>query len=93
MICRCLAFALLAGAAAAAPTFKISFPKERSATAIDGRLLLVLSTDPSAEPRMQINDTPGTQMIFGVDVVGLAPVKSRPSMIPLLVIRYPVLRR
>lgn len=73
MNCRYLAFVMLAGAAAAAPTFKISFPKERNASAIDGRLLLVLSTDPSAEPRMQINDTPGTQMIFGVDVAGLAP--------------------
>jgi Putative esterase len=73
MICRSLAFLLLAGVAAAAPIFKISFPKERSTSAIDGRLLLVLSTDPSAEPRMQINDTPGTQMIFGVDVSGLAP--------------------
>ncbi len=73
MICRCLAFVLLAGVAMGAPAFKISFPKERSASAIDGRLLLVLSTDPSAEPRMQINDTPGTQMIFGVDVTGFAP--------------------
>jgi hypothetical protein len=73
MNCRYINFVLLAGIAAAAPTFKISFPKERSESPIDGRLLLILSTYPSAEPRMQINDTPQTQMIFGVDVTGLAP--------------------
>ncbi len=39
-------------------------------------MLLLLSTDPSAEPRMQINDTPKTQMVFGVDVDGLKPDES-----------------
>jgi hypothetical protein len=58
---------------ASAQSFRVSFPKERSAKALDGRLLLLLSTDPSEEPRMQIDDTPRSQMIFGVDVDGLAP--------------------
>jgi hypothetical protein len=88
MIFRSAALVLLAGVAAAAPTFKISFPKERSTSAIDGRLLLVLSTDPSAEPRMQINDTPGTQMIFGVDVSGLAP--GQPATVDASAFGYPV---
>jgi hypothetical protein len=57
----------------AAQTFRVSFPKERSAKPLDGRLLLLLSTDPSEEPRMQINDTPSSQLIFGVTVDGLAP--------------------
>ncbi|HMF76009.1 MAG TPA: alpha/beta hydrolase-fold protein, partial [Bryobacteraceae bacterium] len=68
--------ALYIGAAAvatAAPKFSISFPKENVASPLDGRLLLLLSSDSSAEPRMQINDTPATQLIFGVDVDGLAP--------------------
>src|SRR5208283_5057054 len=64
---------MLAAMAAASPRFSVSFPKEQSAAPLDGRLLLVVSTDPSAEPRMQINDTPSTQMIFGVDVDGLQP--------------------
>jgi len=67
----------LAGAwrshASAAPRFSVTFPKERSAQPLDGRILLLLSTDPSAEPRMQINDTPRTQLVFGMDVDGLAP--------------------
>jgi hypothetical protein len=56
-----------------AQSFTVSFPKEHSAKPLDGRLLLLLSTDPSEEPRMQIDDTPRSQMIFGMTVDGLAP--------------------
>src|SRR3979411_2942604 len=55
-------------APATPPQFSVSFPKERSAQPLDGRLLLLLSNDPSAEPRMQISLAPRTQMIFGQDV-------------------------
>src|ERR1039457_751436 len=73
-IVRALAVALLVALPTlSAQWFSVSFPKERSATPLDGRLLLILSTDPSAEPRMQVNDTPKTQLIFGVDVDGLQP--------------------
>ena len=58
---------------AAAATFSVSFPKEQSAGPLDGRLLLIVSTDPSAEPRMQVNNSPNTQMIFGMDVDSLEP--------------------
>jgi hypothetical protein len=58
---------------AADARISVSFPKERSAQPIDGRLLLLLSTDPAAEPRMQINDSPQTQIIFGSDVDGMRP--------------------
>ncbi len=51
--------------------FSVSFPKGRSEKPIDGRILLLLSTDPSAEPRMQINDSPRTEMVFGKDVDAL----------------------
>ncbi|HET9801780.1 MAG TPA: hypothetical protein VFP96_00955, partial [Candidatus Acidoferrum sp.] len=53
--------------------FSISFPKERSAAPLDGRLLLLLSTDPSAEPRNQISISYKTQAVFGVDVDGMKP--------------------
>jgi hypothetical protein len=53
--------------------FSVSFPKERSAQPLDGRLVLLLSNDSSAEPRMQIGLTPKTQMVFGVDVDQLQP--------------------
>jgi hypothetical protein len=59
--------------AVAAARFSITFPKEQSASPLDGRLLLILSTDPSAEPRMQVNVSPRSQMVFGIDVDGLRP--------------------
>jgi len=62
-----------AAAIAQAPQFSVSFPKERSATPLDGRVFVLLSTDPSAEPRNQISISYKTQGIFGVDVDGMKP--------------------
>jgi hypothetical protein len=59
-----------------APQFSVSFPKERSAQPLDGRILLLLSTDGSDEPRMQIGISYKTQMVFGLDVDALAPGKA-----------------
>src|SRR5271169_2313777 len=62
-----------APAPATGPQFSVSFPKERSAQPLDGRILVLLSTDPSQEPRMQIDLSVKTQIIFGVDVDALGP--------------------
>ncbi len=70
MVAGCCVSALVS---ASAQSFRVSFPKERSSAPLDGRLLLMLSSDSSAEPRMQIDDTPRSQMIFGVTVDGMAP--------------------
>ncbi|MBM3285530.1 MAG: hypothetical protein FJY81_06620, partial [Candidatus Aminicenantes bacterium] len=51
----------------------LSFPVERSAEALDGRMLLLISADGSSEPRFQVSDSPSTQLIFGVDVEELKP--------------------
>jgi hypothetical protein len=51
----------------------VSFAASASPVALDGRVLFLLSTNDSPEPRMQIDDTPRTQMVFGVTVDGLAP--------------------
>jgi len=53
--------------------FSVSFPAERSAAPLDGRILLLLSTNGDSEPRFQVNDGPSTQLVFGVDVDGLKP--------------------
>ncbi len=54
--------------------FSISFPQSSSANPLDGRLLLMISTDASKEPRFQVSpDDPKTQLIFGIDVDGLKP--------------------
>lgn len=68
------ALALLALALGAwGQTISVVFPAARSAAPLDGRLLVLLSNDPSDEPRMQIDDTLKSQMIFGVTVDGWKP--------------------
>jgi hypothetical protein len=68
------AFLLLAAAASAADLkFALSFPGELSAAAQDGRMLLLLSTDPADEPRNQIGLLPSSQIVVGVTVDHLAP--------------------
>ncbi len=53
--------------------FNITFPKSLLDQAQDGRLLLLLSNDASAEPRFQINDYKHTQIVFGMDVEDWSP--------------------
>jgi len=53
--------------------FGISFTEKTCKDRLDGRLLLMISTDDSREPRFQINDGQDTQLIFGIDVDGLQP--------------------
>lgn len=57
--------------------FAVTFPAERSATPIDGRLLLFISADTSGEPRFQVSDAPRTAQVFGVDVDGWRPGDAR----------------
>jgi hypothetical protein len=76
--CFVMMIALLSSNSAAssgkAPEFALSISPERSGgQPLDGRMLLLLSTDPSAEPRMQIGLSPNTQLVFGVDVDNLPP--------------------
>jgi Putative esterase len=53
--------------------FAVSFPSERSATPLDGRLLLLVSKNNEREPRFQINEDLNTQQVFGIDVDGMKP--------------------
>ncbi len=70
--------------------FSVSFPSAQSKEAIDGRLLLVLSSDPSQEPRMQIDDSPRTQILFGVDVDAMKP--GQQVMVDDSAAGYPILK-
>ena len=77
--------------AASAPAplrFEISFPVEMSATPLDGRLLLLVSTDGAAEPRFQIRSNAETQQMFGIDVESLAPGAA--TVIDASALGYPV---
>jgi len=55
------------------PRFDVRFTAEASGEPLDGRLLVMLSTDDSKEPRFLINDGLKTQQVFGRDVEGLKP--------------------
>jgi S-formylglutathione hydrolase FrmB len=65
---RLIPLAVLATTMLSATQFSVSFPKERSDRPLDGRLLLLLSTDPAEEPRLQISGSVKTQIVFGTDV-------------------------
>jgi len=53
--------------------FAISFPEASSKEPLDGRMLLLVSTDGAREPRFQITEDLNTQQVFGIDVEGLKP--------------------
>jgi len=67
-----LALALTLAAQSQAPGGRfrvaVTYGADKSAAPLDGRLLLMISTDAAAEPRFQIVDGPNTQVAFGIDV-------------------------
>jgi len=67
--------------------FVISFPAEMSKTPLDGRMLLLISTNDAQEPRFQISDSSRTQQVLGLDVEGLAP--AAPAIIDKSAFGYP----
>jgi hypothetical protein len=84
-VLACLLFSI---AFAAAQSFTVTFSTERSAQPLDGRLLLLLSTDPSQEPRMQIDDSPRSQIVFGLTVDGWRP--GEPTNVDASAWGYPI---
>ena len=68
--------------------FEISFPKEAGATALDGHVLLLISTNNKEEPRFQIlEDFAESQQAFGLDVDALAP--GMPAVVDATTFGYP----
>jgi hypothetical protein len=75
-------------AAAAQPRFAISFDSQLSATPLDGRVYVVISTTSEPEPRDQVLEVEvKSQQIFGVDVDALAP--GQPAIISDDALGYP----
>jgi hypothetical protein len=56
----------------------VSFPAARSAAALDGRVILLLSRDLTREPRNHVeeNEVLASPFLFGLNVDGLAPGKT-----------------
>lgn len=51
-----------------AQTFRIQISPQIKESVLDGRLLLLISSNNSKEPRFQISDATNTQMVFGKDI-------------------------
>lgn len=85
------ALAVVLASAAHAQTITVSFPATASAQPLDGRLLVLLSNDTGpdgkTEPRMQIDDTPRSQQVFGLTVDALKP--GQPITLPADAAGYP----
>ncbi len=84
----CASVVSLSSAEPSGVTFSVSFPSARSSQPLDGRVLLLLSTNPAAEPRFQITDGIDTQLVFGTDVDNLAP--GRAALIDNSAFGYPI---
>ncbi|HSL22091.1 MAG TPA: hypothetical protein VK886_11185 [Vicinamibacterales bacterium] len=81
-----------AGALAQAPQplrFAVTFDAEVSGAPLDGRVLVMISTEKEGEPRFQISAGAGSQQIFGIDVDGLAP--GQPAIVDASALGFPVL--
>ena len=75
------------GQASSKLRFAVSFSEQGSKELLDGRVLLLISTDNSKEPRFQINSDLNTQQVFGVNVDGLKP--GDVALIDVQVLGYP----
>ncbi|WP_238750890.1 hypothetical protein [Neolewinella maritima] len=68
-----LLITLLCTGVRAQTTVHVTLPQALADSALDGRLLLLLSQDSTAEPRFQVTDGPDTQLAFGRNVSDWEP--------------------
>jgi hypothetical protein len=68
--------------------FEVSFPATASKDALDGRLLILISTNDKEEPRFQISEDLTTQQVFGVNVDGWKPGQT--TVVDQNALGYPV---
>ena len=79
IICIVLWIALLASSChgskhkSVATSFTIPYPSEHYETSLDGRLILLIGSDSTAEPRFQLVDGPNSCQAFGMDIEDWAP--------------------
>jgi hypothetical protein len=78
VLALCLSGAIKASAQPQGLAFAVSFPAARSAVPLDGRIVLLIATDASDEPRNQVESDKSLKspFIFGVTVDGLKPGQS-----------------
>ena len=67
--------------------FEVSVPAEVEAEPLDGRMLLLISSQPEPEPRFQRLRSLDTPQILGIDIEGLAP--GEPAVIDASALGFP----
>ena len=70
MLRYALLLACLGLGTAQAATFSVALAPAQAREPVTGRLLLLLSADPSKEPRFQIQEGTSSQQVFGIDATG-----------------------
>lgn len=73
-----------------AQTFRVTIAPNLHGAAFNGRLLLLLSAKAGREPRFQVSDDAGTQLVFGTDVNDWQPGTSR--LVDMQAFGYPIER-
>jgi hypothetical protein len=81
---------LFISCSAFAQTFRVHIDAGLHTTDFDGRLLLLISKSNKTEPRFQVNDAAGSQLVFGMDVEGWKP--NTTQLIDVQAIGYPLER-
>ncbi len=81
---------LMAITAGHAQTFRVTIAPALQPAALDGRLLLLLSTNNHAEPRFQAGDDDHTQLVFGMDAENWQPGTSQ--LVDMHAFGYPLER-
>ena len=75
---------------ASATRFELSWAEGLVDSALDGRMLLLLTPNGEREPRFQISDGPSTGLVYGADVADLAA--GEPVVIDADTFGYPIER-
>ena len=68
VIISILSLTLFPGPSQAQVKFAVSIPDDMINEPVDGRLLIFIAKYDNKEPRFQLSDGPGTQLVFGMNV-------------------------
>src|SRR5258708_7301613 len=66
-------FIFFAAGPVSAQDFRVTIAPSLHTEELDGRLLLLMANNDKSEPRFQVSDAAGTQLVFGIDVDGWKP--------------------
>ncbi len=84
----CLGLLFFSQLTTAQTRFQVSFPQTFSKIPLDGRLLLFVADNNKTEPKNQVTEEAGTQLVFGTDVENWKP--GQPAFMDAKAYGYPI---